>query len=259
MNPTLHIQEVTVKFGGLTAVNQVEFELERGSLMGLIGPNGSGKTTLLNTISGLYKPVSGSILFEGKKIEDMHPHKIASLGIARTFQNNQIFKSMTVLENVMVGQHHRMNTNLAYSIFGGGGAAKEEAEARKYSQEVLEIVGLGNESSEMAENLPYGKQKLLEIARALASRPQLLLLDEPAAGMNPQEKVELGAIIRKTNQLGISILMVEHDMKMIMGLCSKIVVLNFGKKISEGSANKVAKDPEVISAYLGKDDILAKS
>jgi branched-chain amino acid transport system ATP-binding protein len=254
MAAILDVDGIMVKFGGLTAVNDLQFEIEQGELMGLIGPNGSGKTTVLNAISGIYKPISGKLIFNGREINGKRPYEIARMGLGRSFQNNQVFKSMSVLENIMVGYHHCMKSSVFSPIVGLPSADKEEENAQIKSKEILGFVGLAQVQQKMVDSLAYGQQKLVEIARALIAQPKLLLLDEPAAGLNPFEKAELEKLIQKINENGITVLMVEHDMKMVMRLCRHIVVLNFGKKIAEGNPQSVSKNPEVIKAYLGEED-----
>jgi branched-chain amino acid transport system ATP-binding protein len=259
MDSILNVENITIKFGGLTAVNQLEFSIRKGELMGLIGPNGSGKTTMLNGISGIYKPSDGQIKFDGSIISGKRAFEISRMGIGRSFQNNQVFKSMSVIENIMVGYHHCMRSNVFSPILGLPAADKEEKGAIAKAIDILEFIGLPHLRNQMVTSLAYGQQKLVEIARALAANPKLLLLDEPAAGLNPFEKVELEKLIRRINENGITILMVEHDMKMVMRLCRHIVVLNFGKKIAEGNPESVSKNQEVIKAYLGEEDSIVRN
>jgi branched-chain amino acid transport system ATP-binding protein len=259
MQDMLNVDGLTIRFGGLVAVNELGFQIKEGSLAGLIGPNGSGKTTVLNAISGIYRPTSGNIFYYDKQVGGKKPHEVAKIGIGRTFQNNQVFKSMNVLENVMVGYHHCMRSSVFSPIFGFPSAIREERETENRAKELLDSLGLSHVQSKMVDSLAYGQQKQVEIARALIGLPKLILLDEPAAGLNPFEKLELEKLIGNINAKGITVLMVEHDMKMVMRLCQQVIVLNFGKKIAEGSPQSISKNPEVIKAYLGEEDSIVGS
>lgn len=247
----LELQHVTIKFGGLTAVNDLSTKIDKGTIFGLIGPNGAGKTTVFNIVSGIFAPTSGKVIFNGEEIQGLSPDKINYKGIARTYQNINVFKKMTVLENVMVGCHSQMTAGLLKNILRTKDMKAQEKESFERSMALLEYVGLGQKANYLASGLAYGEQRSLEIARALASKPELLLLDEPAAGMNLTEKEQLAQLIKKINSDGITILLVEHNMRLVMEICEKICVLSFGKKIAEGDPAYVQNHDEVIASYLG--------
>lgn len=252
MNHFFRMQDVSKTFGGLDAVRNFSLTAERGELLGLIGPNGAGKTTLFNLITGLQRPTSGDIILNGESIVKRAAHQITALGIARTFQNLKLFEDMTVLENIMVSFHYASKAGFLSALLGLPESRKEEKRIRKQSLLFLQEVGLAHQESEKAQNLAYGQQRKLEIARALATGPKLLLLDEPAAGMNPMEKSELARLIRQIrDKYGITILLIEHDMKFVMNLCERITVVEYGYAIAEGTPAQIRTNPEVIRAYLG--------
>ncbi len=246
----LHASGVTMRFGGLTAVRDVELTVDSGEIVGLIGPNGAGKTTFFNCLTGLYIPTEGTVSYKGKVLPPK-PHRVTMAGIARTFQNIRLFPNMTVLENVLVGRHTRTKEGLWSALLRGPGFRKAERESEERSMELLEFTGLAAKRDQLARNLPYGEQRKLEIARALASDPGLLLLDEPTAGMNPQETQATQALVRAVRDQGIAVLVIEHDMRFIFNLCDRVAVLVRGEKLVEGTPEEVQGDERVVAAYLG--------
>ncbi|MCS6773401.1 MAG: ABC transporter ATP-binding protein [Thermoflexales bacterium] len=253
----LQADNITKVFGGLMAVNSVSLVVEKGSIVSVIGPNGAGKTTFFNVLTGIYKPDTGTITFDGNSLVGLRPDQITHLGIARTFQNIRLFNNMTALENVMVGMHTRLHAGLWGAIFQLPSVRREEARARQRARELLAFVGLEQRADELAKNLPYGDQRRLEIARALATQPKLILLDEPTAGMNPQETVEATELIRRLrDELGITVVLIEHDMRVVMTISERVTVLDYGSKIAEGKPEEIRSNPRVIEAYLGRGAVV---
>nr|WP_320012936.1 ABC transporter ATP-binding protein [uncultured Desulfobulbus sp.] len=262
MEPLLSVQGLTMDFGGIRALDQVDLRIHPGEIVALIGPNGAGKTTFFNCLTGIYTPTGGDILLNrqgktGKRLNGLKPNKVTELGLARTFQNIRLFQNMSVLENVMIGRHCRSHAKILGAIFRNPATLREEKDIVGTSFALLERIGLADQANTFAKNLPYGAQRRLEIARALATNPTLLLLDEPAAGMNPQETLELNELIFSIKADGLSILLIEHDMKMVMTLSDHIFVMDYGQKIAEGTPDEVRYNPAVIKAYLGEENVHA--
>ena len=250
----LELKNITKNFGGISALTDVSFQINEGEIFGLIGPNGAGKTTMFNVITNMFAPTSGEILFLGENISGIKPHKITDKGICRTFQNIRLFSQMSVLENVLVGAHCRNKSGVLTSVLRTKSQKHEEKSNHEVALELLELVGLSRYEDTIAENLAYGQQRRLEIARALASNPKLLLLDEPAAGMNETETENLFDLIKKVQRRGVTVLLIEHDMPFVMKLCDRITVLNFGKKLAEGTPTEIQNNQDVIEAYLGSEE-----
>ncbi|PWH14214.1 MAG: ABC transporter ATP-binding protein [Anaerolineae bacterium] len=255
----LHTTDVVKRFGGLTAVNKMNFHLEKGEIVSIIGPNGAGKTTFFNTLTGIYRPEEGKIVFNGHSLVGLRPDQIASLGIARTFQNIRLFGNMTVLENILVGMHPRLKQDMPSILLQSRWFKEEERAAEQKAHMLMKYVGLGNVENELAKNLPYGGQRKVEVARALASDPLLLLLDEPTAGMNPQETEEAIRLFRRIrDEKGVTVLLIEHDMRVVMNISERISVMDYGEKIAEGSPAEIRSNQRVIEAYLGRGSVASQ-
>lgn len=250
----LKIDHLSRFFGGVKAVNDISFTVEQGTIHGLIGPNGSGKTTLFNCLTGIYKPTAGQIIFDGKRISRLTSHKIVERCVARTFQNLRLFSGMTTMENVMVGRHRHLSSGMIPTIFGSPDARDEQTQAVERALELLTFCGLDGREDDLAGSLPYGMQRRLEIARALATEPRLILLDEPAAGMNPNESASLKDLILNIHKLGITVFLIEHNVRLVMGLCETVSVMDVGQLIANDVPDNIITHPAVIEAYLGKED-----
>jgi len=253
MGMLLSVDNVSKRFGGLAALEGISLAVAAGEIYGLIGPNGAGKTTLFNCMTGLYTVSAGAVRFAGTEVQALKPHQIVKLGFARTFQNIRLFANMSALENVMVGRHARTRATVLGAVLRCRRTRAEEADIRERAHELLDYVGLAGKGRTLASHLAYGDQRRLEIARALATEPRLLALDEPVAGMNPAERRQMGELFRKLRDGGVTLLLIEHDVKLVMGLCDRVAVLDYGRKIAEGPAEAVRNDPAVIAAYLGGD------